>query len=145
MVIDTSSMAGMEGLVPFLESIGSLLTALTITRYPRYDIGGNVNSIIRSYRNLQELTLSSELVDLVDIQLHFTEYHAAKPSLPELSLAWTDVTKITNSLSDSNNPLAKCTRRLNDSYQQSVFVYKAAFLGGAPSNSDCYVNTPHHS
>ncbi|OWZ09968.1 hypothetical protein PHMEG_00017252 [Phytophthora megakarya] len=120
-VIEKRRTPGMEGLVPFLESIGSSLTALSVfanPHFPWYGIDGN--GIVRSCPNSQELTLSSpnlqELTlsrERVVIHLDFTDFRAAKISVPEISFAWTNVPALAKQLSDPNNPLAKCTRHLN--------------------------------
>ncbi|OWZ03849.1 hypothetical protein PHMEG_00024352 [Phytophthora megakarya] len=114
---------GMEGLLSFIASIGASLTTLTIRRMHRFDYspwdGIDDNAIVRSCPNLRELKLSRELVewqlDFIEravIDLDFTEYRVAKISVPEFSFSWTDVPDLAQQLSDPNNPLAKCTRRL---------------------------------
>ncbi|OWY99155.1 hypothetical protein PHMEG_00029897, partial [Phytophthora megakarya] len=136
-VIDKRRTPGMEGLVPFLESIGSSLTALTIIPHyrnnysPWDDIDGN--TIVRSCPNLRELTLSRELAEL---QLDFTEYRAAKEAVPTLSFSWTDVPDLAQRLSDPNNPLAKCTRRLT----VSLFSRVQHLQAGRSSESEFYMN-----
>ncbi|OWZ12225.1 hypothetical protein PHMEG_00014651, partial [Phytophthora megakarya] len=112
-VLEGLGMTGVQSLVPFLDSFGLSLTTLAILEsYDTScdDFDGNV--IIRCCPNLQELTLSRELVD---IQLDFTEYQAT----PEWSFAWTDVSTVAKSLRDPNNPLAKCTRRLKACLQRT--------------------------
>ncbi|OWY92247.1 hypothetical protein PHMEG_00038826, partial [Phytophthora megakarya] len=94
------------------------------------------NAIIQSCPNLLELTLSS---DLVEIQLDFTDYRAAKKAVPTLPLEWTDVYVLAKILSDPSIPLTKCTRRFNVSRLSPVAFY-ADRRAGTTLNFDLCVN-----
>ncbi|KAE8979949.1 hypothetical protein PR001_g24411 [Phytophthora rubi] len=110
-----NDMALADGFVPFYEAIGSSLKFLRIDCPP---FGGpqdvNVNTIIRSCPNLQELTLSRALVDL---EFDLRSYRASNTPIPELNIPWFDVVQLAKDLSDPNHELTKCVRRLRASIE----------------------------
>ncbi|KAE8973038.1 hypothetical protein PR001_g26429 [Phytophthora rubi] len=94
------------------------------------------NAIIQSCPNLLELTL---LRELIEVQLDFREYRAAKTPIPKLTFSWFNLPKLAAYLSDPENPLTKCVRRLRVSLLR-CFVPVADLESGNASNFPYYVN-----
>ncbi|KAE9317876.1 hypothetical protein PF008_g18639 [Phytophthora fragariae] len=95
-----------NGLPRFLELIGSQLKFLTLDG-PRVALDENV--ILQSCPKLEELAICE---NFVDVRLTFSEYQANGEPLPLLNCHWNDVIALSADMSDENNPLAKCVRRL---------------------------------
>ncbi|KAE9276055.1 hypothetical protein PR003_g29166 [Phytophthora rubi] len=88
------------------------------------------NAIIQSCPNLLELTLARELIE---VQLDFREYRAAKTPIPMLTFSWSDVPKFAGYLSDPQNPLTKCVRRLRAPLLRCCVPVADLRSGNAPS------------
>ncbi|KAE8992148.1 hypothetical protein PF010_g18797 [Phytophthora fragariae] len=67
------------------------------------------NVILQSCPKLEELAICE---NFVDVRLTFSEYQANGEPLPLLNCHWNDVIALSADMSDENNPLAKCVRRL---------------------------------
>ncbi|KAG2944375.1 hypothetical protein PC117_g9064 [Phytophthora cactorum] len=99
-----------DRLIPFLQAVGPPLKALTLQGFdkPFRDII-DLNAVIRSCPNLQEPTLTR---DLVDVQLDFSEYRASNTTIPELRFEWLNIADFTGALWGRNSPLDKEVRKI---------------------------------
>lgn len=96
-----------EGLPRFLSAIGSSLRSLTLWG-TRMELDDNV--IVQHCPNLDELSLSG---GWIDVKLSFSEYRAKNQPLPPLpTIDWHDIAAVSTVLSDMDNPIAQCVRRL---------------------------------
>ncbi|KAL3670960.1 hypothetical protein V7S43_004145 [Phytophthora oleae] len=95
-----------DGLVTFIEKIGSSLKNLTLDG-PRTDVDENM--ILRCCPKLETLSLC---LGFVAVQLDLKNYRTFLRQIPELNSHWDDVTAFAAGLSNQLNPIAKCTRRL---------------------------------
>ncbi|KAE9334616.1 hypothetical protein PF008_g13872 [Phytophthora fragariae] len=114
-----------NGLPRFLELIGSQLKCLTLDG-PRYALDENL--ILQSCPKLEELVICEYFVD---VRLTFSEYQANGEPLPSLNCHWDDIIALSADLSDENNPLAKCVRRL-----RVRLMNRADSWGAFPRNYD---------
>ncbi|KAG2823798.1 hypothetical protein PC111_g10080 [Phytophthora cactorum] len=91
-------------------AVGPPLKALTLQGFdkPFRDII-DLNAVIRSCPNLQEPTLTR---DLVDVQLDFSEYRASNTTIPELRFEWLNIADFTGALWGRNSPLDKEVRKI---------------------------------
>ncbi|EGZ08222.1 hypothetical protein PHYSODRAFT_306235 [Phytophthora sojae] len=116
---------------PFIKVIGPSLTMLTLSEPQKKrarDFDENV--VIQSCPNLLELTL---VRDLIEVQLDFREYRATKTPVPQLTFSWFSVPKLVGYLSDPENPLTRCTRRLKVSLQKCIVPVADLESGRAPN------------
>lgn len=85
----------MDGLLPFIKTIGASLKQLTLSPPRRgliYEI--DENAIIRFCPYLQNLTIVRELVE---VELHFSDFLARMLPIPELTLPWYNVAQLARS------------------------------------------------
>ncbi|EGZ08242.1 hypothetical protein PHYSODRAFT_306248 [Phytophthora sojae] len=96
-----------DGLPQFIAVVGPPLKFLALN-----DARGEIdeNWIIRSCPNLEEIAMYGGYG--VDMRLNFSEHHANGLPLPDLTCDWHDVAALPTQFGDSNNPLAKCARRM---------------------------------
>ncbi|EGZ08223.1 hypothetical protein PHYSODRAFT_306236 [Phytophthora sojae] len=126
-----SHIATVLAVPPLIEAIGTSLKVL-IVNGPKIVHPRNVdeNAIIRSCPNLLELTLAREIIE---VQLDFRDYRATKSPIPKLTFSWVSVPEFVGYLSDPENPLTKCARRLKVSLQTCTVPLEQLESGNAPS------------
>ncbi|ETP23968.1 hypothetical protein F441_02983 [Phytophthora nicotianae CJ01A1] len=104
---DISEPSVSDGLSRFLAVIGSSLKRLTLNT-SSFELNGN--AVLQNCPNLEELSLCGG--EMMDMKLDFSSFRASNEAIPELVFEWDTVSALANELSNQNNPLSKCLRRL---------------------------------
>ncbi|KAJ8516707.1 hypothetical protein ON010_g18417 [Phytophthora cinnamomi] len=96
-----------DGFLLFIAAIGPSLKVLALND-ARSEI--DESAILTSCPNLEELVLYGG--EGVDLRLNVSECLTNKLPLPDLTYDWDDIAALWTKLGDSNEPLAKCVRRM---------------------------------
>jgi hypothetical protein len=70
----------------------------------------DINEVLQCCPRLEVLSVTRETTDA---QLNFRDYRAKSEAVPALSCHWEDIVALAHDLSDENNPLVGCVRKLH--------------------------------